>query len=593
MAQCFTEVCIDVSALPVTEPLYGKLLPIVKKRIEDRCGAVCTTENPAFTLHFVLDSSIPAEGFRLDTAADGITVSGADFLALMYGAGQFLHKSRYTPEGILPTAWRGQSVPQCGKRMVFFAQHFYNWYQCCSAEEITEHIEDLVLWGLNGIVSVFSVLNLTGWDDPNLKNLSELFLNTMGAAKGLGLRVGIEYSNVDFMNPRTELLADKKYLHSQTGNLICPATEEGFAYYQSILSKILDYTDAFGGLDFITIWAYDEGGCCCDKCWPWAGRGFYNMAHRISKYIKNRYPRIEIWLSTWYVGRGEQQQEEWPMLYQRLQEDAAKGDNWADYLLVEARDCMPNTAYPRTHGQPTAHTRLLTFPEISMTGLDPWGGFGANCTPNQLIQGETPFIPYCNGGYMYSEGIYDDFNKVVIAGMYWDRKRPLEETIADYCGYELGGMDPVKLHRMVNLIEKNQQITGRWSMQPCPLEECDEVWAIAQTLNAAAPAHIKTYWRWRILYIRAYLDYVRYHNCAAAGWPFHMVKSNIRRWKWYWRRFMETDQQAQDMLLELIRIYKSQEYDNHAKYAYHYYVRPPMVRGADLERERQICGTLV
>ena len=70
------------------------------------------------------------------------------------------------------------------------------------------------------------------------------------------------------MVPNKAVAADKKYMISQTGNLVCPSTEEGFAYYQWMLSKILDYTDEFGGLDFITIWSYDEGGCSCDKCWP-------------------------------------------------------------------------------------------------------------------------------------------------------------------------------------------------------------------------------------------------------------------------------------------------------------------------------------
>ena len=587
MANCVKRISIDTSALPLLEPFYGKIEPIVKKRIQDRCGAVCTAEDAQFTLRFVLDASIPAEGFRLDSAEDGITVSGADFLSLMYGAGQFLHKSRYTPEGIIPTAWRGQSVPDCEKRMVFFAQHFYNWYQCCSAEEITEHIEDLVLWGLNGVVSVFSILNLTGWDDPNLEKLAGLFLSTMKAARGLNLRVGIEYSNVDFMNPRTELLADKKYLISQTGNLICPSTEEGFAYYQELLSKILDYTDEFGGLDFMTIWAYDEGGCCCDKCWPWAGRGFYNMAHRISKYIRGRYPQMEIWLATWYVGRGEHQGEEWPMLYQRLQEDAAKGDNWVDYLLVETRDDFEDIKYPLEHGQPTAHTKILTFPDVSMTGVNPWGGYGAICTPKLMEQWEKPFAPYCNGGYMYTEGIHDDFNKVIVAGMYWDRSRTLEETFEDYCGYELGGLDPVKVRRMIDQIETGQSYTNRWTRKPCPLEHCEEAWALAQELNEEAAPATRTYWRWRILYIRAYLDYVRYHNCAAEGWPL-VQESNGNKWKRIWRRFMENDEQAQDMLLELIHLFKAQEYDDHTKYAYHFNVRPPWSKGTDWATEEAV-----
>jgi len=501
----------------------------------------------------------------------------------MYGAGQFLHKSRYTAEGMIPTTWRGQSVPQTSKRMVFFAQHFYNWYQRCSEEEIREHIEDLVLWGINGVVSVFSCLNLTGWDDPNLKDLEALFRKTLGAARELGLKIGMEYSNVDFMVPNQAVAADKKYLLSQTGNLVCPSTEEGFAYYQEMLSHILDRTDEFGGLDFITIWSYDEGGCCCDECWPWGGKGFYHMAHRISKYIKARYPKIEIWLATWYLGRRKRQSEEWPMLYRHLQEDAAKGDNWADYLLLETRDDYPAVFYPVEHGQPTAHTKLLTFPDVSMVGITPWGGFGAICTPKMMRRQEMAFASRCDGGYLYTEGIFDDINKVYTLGLYWDRSRTDEETLSDYCGYEYKGIDPDDFIRLIERIEASHLCTNRFDRKPCDLADCDAAWKLAQKMDAGADPGTKTYWRWRILYIRAYLDWVRYHSCARAGWPLDKDKGGFMR---FWRRFLEHDERAQEYLLELIRLYKAQEVDDPKRYAYHWYVRPPMTRGADLEAER-------
>ena len=574
-------ISIDTSALPAAEPIYAKIYPIVKKHIEDRCTTVCVNNEPApFVLRFALDTTVPAEGFRLTNTENGITITGADFLALMYGAGQFLHKSQYSTEGIIPTAWRGQSVPATGKRMIFFAQHFHNWYQRCSADEIREHIEDLVLWGINGVVSVFSCLNLTSWEDPNLAELVDLFRKTLSAARAMNLKIGIEYSNVDFMVPNKAVAADKKYMISQTGNLVCPSTEEGFAYYQWMLSKILDYTDEFGGLDFITIWSYDEGGCSCDKCWPWGGKGFYNMAHRISKYIKERYPKIEIWLATWYLGRHpERQKDEWPLLYQHLQEDAAKGDYWADYLLLETRDDYPAVFYPVQHGQPTEHTKLLTFPDVSMTGITPWGAFGAICTPEMMKRQESPFAPHCNGGYLYTEGIFDDINKVITLGLYWDRDRSTDETLTDYCRYEYKGIDPQDFIQLVYLIERSHLKTNRFDRQPCDLQYCDAAWQLAQKINEAADENTKTYWRWRIVYIRAYLDKVRYHSCAEAGWPLQKLVANSMT---FWRRFLEGDQLAQDMLLELIHLYKAHEIDDATQYAYHWYVRPPRTEGADL-----------
>lgn len=580
-------ISIDTTSLPASEPVYAKLYPIVSKRIQDRCATVCSAgPEGEYVVRFRLDSSIPSEGFRICDLADatGIEIAGGDFLALMYGAGQFLHKSRYVKDGILPTDWRGQSVPQSEKRMIFFAQHFYNWYQCCSAQEIREHIEDLTLWGINGVVSVFSCLNLTSWEDPNLAELVALFHKTLSAARELNLKIGIEYSNVDFMVPNKAVAADKKYMISQTGNLVCPSTEEGFAYYQWMLSKILDYTDAFGGLDFITIWSYDEGGCSCDKCWPWGGRGFYNMAHRISKYIKGRYPKIEIWLATWYLGRHERQKEEWSLLYKNLQEDAAKGDNWADYLLLETRDDYDAVFFPVRNGQPTAHTKLLTFPDVSMCGVTPWGGFGAIITPKMMRRQETPFMQHCSGGYLYTEGIFDDMNKVITLGLYWDRQRSTDETIADYCGYEFKGIDAKELIALIDRIEASHLCTNRFDRKPCDLADCDAAWELAKKINAGAAEETKAYWKWRIIYIRAYLDKVRYHKCAEDGWPLeHLEKSSM----FFWRKYLEHDAEAQKMLQELIELYKSQEVDDHKTYAYHFYVRPPKTEGADLDFEKK------
>ena len=590
MNRCIRTLYIDTSSLPLAEP-YIKLYPIVKKRVEDRCGTHCvnTVQAGAFVLRFKTDASLPAEGFCLREEEDGIAILGADFLALMYGVGCFLHRSRFLAEGLCPTDWRGQSAPACSKRMIFLAQHFHNWYQQCGVQEIREYIEDLVLWGINGVVSVFSCLNFTGWDDPKLPSMISLFQNTLSIARELGLKVGFEYSNVDFMVPRTDVAADKSRVPSKTGNLICTSTEAGFAHYQQLLSRILDYSDAFGGPDFITLWSYDEGGCSCERCFPWGGNGFYHMSHRISRYLKERYPRIEIWLATWYVGKKDYQIDEWPMLYRHLQEDTESGDHWVDYLLLETRGEYPQMYYPIEHGSPTAHIKLLTFPEISMTGIDPWGAFGAIATPQLIWRQEAPFAPYCDGGYLYSEGIFDDINKALMLSHYWDRTRPAEDILAEYCRYEFRGIREDEFIRLVTLIERSQLKTNRFTRQPCDLNDCDAAWELAQAIDRAADEHTKACWRWRLVYIRAYLDKMRYHRCAEEGWPLADLAIGCML---FWRRFLEHDAPAQQLLSELIKIYKSYGQDDAERYAYHWFVRPPRTQGADLAFEARTKAIL-
>ena len=63
MGTCMKKLYIDTSALAKEEAVFGKLYPIVKKRIEDRCNTVCvnTAADADFILRFELDASVPAE----------------------------------------------------------------------------------------------------------------------------------------------------------------------------------------------------------------------------------------------------------------------------------------------------------------------------------------------------------------------------------------------------------------------------------------------------------------------------------------------------------------------------------------------------
>ena len=73
-------ISVDTTALPAENALFGKIFPIIKKRMEDRCGVVCCENDKAaqYILRFVLDDKIPAEGFRLCDESGALVVRGAD-----------------------------------------------------------------------------------------------------------------------------------------------------------------------------------------------------------------------------------------------------------------------------------------------------------------------------------------------------------------------------------------------------------------------------------------------------------------------------------------------------------------------------------
>ena len=90
---------------------------------------------------------------------------------------------------------------------------------------------------------------------------------------------------------------------------------------------------------------------------------------------------------------------------------------------------------PWTRGVP-GQLPLLNFPEISMWGQNPWGGYGANPLPGRLQRLWNQTQHKLAGGFPYSEGIYEDINKVICSQLYWDGYRPTLDAVKDYIAFE-------------------------------------------------------------------------------------------------------------------------------------------------------------
>ncbi len=73
-----------------------------------------------------------------------------------------------------------------------------------------------------------------------------------------------------------------------------------------------------------------------------------------------------------------------------------------------------------------------------MWGNWPWGGFGANPLPARFQRLWDQVKHVVQGGFPYSEGIYEDMNKAVVAQFYWDRDRSARATLEEYIAYEFG-----------------------------------------------------------------------------------------------------------------------------------------------------------
>ena len=196
-------------------------------------------------------------------------------------------------------------------------------------------------------------------------------------------------------------------------------------------------------------------------------------------------------VSTWTFDR-----QEWEGLAARMRENP-----WIDYVVADGHGDFPR--WPLEHELPGG-VPLITFPEISMWGLGPWGGFGATVLPRHFTGLWNQVKGKAQGCMLYSEGIYEDLNKVIELQFYWN-DRPAEATLREYADYELYGADPEEFLPLCRLLELDHVNDP----DAAPAGLAQKALALAEKLDAALPEAGRRSWRWRLIYLRAVLDVER------------------------------------------------------------------------------------
>jgi hypothetical protein len=521
-------------------PLVERTFGILKDRIEQRCAVnVVETRNRAEII-LAIEESLPSEAFRIDQSGGAVWVAGGSPRGLLYGVGKLLRTSRY--EGTFePSAWRGSSKPHGSLRGMYFASHFHNWYVQASQAEISRYMEDLALWGVNAIKVIFPMINLHGWDDPEAEPAMQMVRKYARTARDLEIAFATGINNTMFIgapaNIRAKRLPDPTGRRGNSGHPICPSIPEGHAYLMENTRQLFARLSEVG-LDILVHWPYDEGGCACEKCRPWGSNGYLKLSRDFTELGRSYFPRLKTVLSTWMFDTPPE--GEW----QGLTEALAKGEQWVDYILADSHEDFPR--YPLDVGVP-GNLPLLNFPEISMWGNWPWGGFGANPLPARFQRLWNQVKHVVQGGFPYSEGIYEDMNKAVVAQFYWTPNQTARATLVEYIAYEFGLGATEDVLGLVDLLES--AASNSYRKKPVDTEAVLRAYRLAEGVNSRLPGWAKRNWRWEILHLRAVLDRERF---AGDG--------------------LESPA-AEAAMLRLIELYHCQiETDD----PYHHRVRPPL-----------------
>ena len=508
-------------------PLVVKASAILQRQLRERAGIRLIPGDAQADIELGVQAGIGREGFRIESAGAQTRIIGNDDRGLLYGVGKYLRDRN----------WRGTSVPEKVVRGMYFATHFHNYYHDAPIEQVTQYIEDLALWGCNTLSVWFDMHHYNGIADPAAQVMLDRLRALLQAANAVGMGAGLTMlANEGYANSPVPLRADWRagqngYTQPPVGHYhveLCPSQPGAV---ELLLASRRELFDALTGIEFeyLWIWPYDQGGCTCAQCAPWGANGFVKLATRLGEQFRQTHPRAKIILSTW--GFDTFTTGEWDGLHRAF----VTPPDWADYLMVDLRH-GPGATFLSQHGAPGG-LPLLDFPEISMMGMTPWGGFGANAMPKFWGEYWAGARSRLAGGFPYSEGIFEDLNKVVLLQSYWDGRRSAPEIVREYLAAEFAPAVVDDVARALAISEKNLgtvlsiKINERDYMvyyfmaalqrgqayqleyKSPPLTHTAECLALFQQAEAQLPVRVQQSWRWRILAIRAALD----HALAKGG----------------------------------------------------------------------------
>ncbi|MBD3243387.1 MAG: hypothetical protein GF331_22545 [Chitinivibrionales bacterium] len=471
-------------------------------------------------LTLAIESGIGAEGFSIRCNGPDVHVAGNDDRGLLYGVGAFLRQCAFAENGFAYSGWAGTRVPQMPVRGIYFATHFHNFYHDAPVEEVVRYVEELSLWGCNALMVWFDMHHYTGIDDPDAAAMIARLRTILRAANSVGMGAGIlVLGNEGYSTSPVELREKDAPMAYQVE--LCPSKPGGMKlilkWHREVLEQFADIN-----VEYVCLWPHDQGGCGCEQCRPWGGRGFVEVTRAMRPLVREMFPQAKLIVSTWCFDY--EMDGEFEGMWRALREDASL----VDYVMADGHTEFP--AYVVEHAGDVA-TPILDFPEISMTGMLPWGGFGLNPLP-QYIQGmwESSRHLLC-GGFPYSEGIYEDVNKAIMLQLYWDPRRPIRDIVREYVAGEwshshaealtdtlmrLGegsGWEPARELQVPVFAAVPAQLPDN---APPPYDtvcyECPPIDASAQNAEAVSaaeaslPSRISSSWRWRCLQLRVAIE---------------------------------------------------------------------------------------
>jgi hypothetical protein len=393
----------------------------------------------------------------------------------------------------------GVDKPAMGHRMLYLAIHLENYYEMQQARTVMhEVVEDMALWGANGVWVWFDQSQYNdpfekGVDNADARKLWDQEKEVLRLAQDLGLKPGYTMSDNDlYRNQVTdEVKAPKTEQWARFQKLACPSVpraKEIILRNKDNLAREL--AQAGVRLEMGCHFAYDTGGCLCDRCKPWVTT-FLNLARDVHETFRKYHPTMRSYMSDWHF-TDEEARTAIDFFHQRKPEWF--GGIFKDDRHPADRFATVPPAYP-----------VLTFLEI--TEIGGWGTVGANPFPKRLVNIFGDLRRTGQDGYVaYSEGIYDDFNKAAAARIAWNPAATPEQVATEYANYFFDGSVAPEFAALIAGMESSwTNPMGSWGQQEFVQNSADASAAekAALSVSSRLPARVRQSWRWQVFEYRA------------------------------------------------------------------------------------------
>ncbi|GAB6186609.1 hypothetical protein [Thermopirellula anaerolimosa] len=315
-------------------------------------------------------------------------------------------------------------------RALYAPGHFGNSYEVMGTNEMRRLLAEARAWGFNRYGDWFDMEDCS---DPFARN------NLYQLAHAMWERKKANYQAAQSLGFACDLIITPNHVYVDQcredlaavqggrifGQLICPSNPEArriiLADYEDLFR---DFAAAGVRLSAVVTAPYDFGGCGCDRCRPWI-LTFAQLSQEIHAVAERYHPGVELHMIGWWWEPEEHR------MFAEWADEHMPGGVRRMYLHIPYGNTV-TADVPLPRGCERSAFVHIGYADQAQP-RDVYGHFGPVVAPNRLEKTVRDLVASgCTGVMAYSEGVFDDVNKALLAGLGSGEYASADEVLKAY-----------------------------------------------------------------------------------------------------------------------------------------------------------------